>query len=62
MIQLPVYLVLNKLCENKLIEADWKTVGGRKRKYYKITNEIPILEYDDNEISVIMPNHKKSEL
>ena len=27
-----------------------------------IKNEIPILEYDDNELSVIMPNHEKLEL
>ena len=32
-----LYPVLKKLCENKLIEAEWKTVDGRKRKYYKIT-------------------------
>jgi len=32
-----LYPVLKKLCESKLIESQWKTVDGRKRKYYKIT-------------------------
>jgi len=32
-----LYPVLKKLCENKLIESTWKTVDGRKRKYYNIT-------------------------
>lgn len=32
-----LYPVLKKLCENKLIAAEWKNVDGRKRKYYKIT-------------------------
>ncbi|MEG0295265.1 MAG: PadR family transcriptional regulator [Clostridium sp.] len=32
-----LYPVLKKLCENGLIEAEWKSVDGRKRKYYKIT-------------------------
>lgn len=34
-----LYPVLKKLCENGLIEAEWRIVDGRKRKYYKITNE-----------------------
>lgn len=34
-----LYPVLKKLCENGLIEAEWKSVDGRKRKYYKITKE-----------------------
>lgn len=33
-----LYPVLKKLCENKLVESEWKTVDGRKRKYYKITS------------------------
>ncbi len=32
-----LYPVLKKLCENKLVECEWKMVDGRKRKYYKIT-------------------------
>jgi DNA-binding PadR family transcriptional regulator len=32
-----LYPVLKKLCESKLVESEWKTVDGRKRKYYKIT-------------------------
>lgn len=32
-----LYPVLKKLCENSLIECEWKIVEGRKRKYYKIT-------------------------
>lgn len=32
-----LYPVLKKLCENGLIESEWKVVDGRKRKYYKIT-------------------------
>lgn len=32
-----LYPVLKKLTENGLIESEWKTIEGRKRKYYKIT-------------------------
>lgn len=32
-----LYPVLKKLCESKLIESEWKSIDGRKRKYYKIT-------------------------
>lgn len=32
-----LYPVLKKLTENGLIESQWKTIDGRKRKYYKIT-------------------------
>ncbi|KZL90304.1 PadR family transcriptional regulator [Clostridium magnum] len=32
-----LYPVLKKLCENGLVESEWKTIDGRKRKYYKIT-------------------------
>lgn len=32
-----LYPVLKKLCENGLVESEWKVVDGRKRKYYKIT-------------------------
>lgn len=34
-----LYPVLKKLCENNLIEAEWKIIDGRKRKYYKITKD-----------------------
>lgn len=34
-----LYPVLKKLCENGLIQSEWKNIDGRKRKYYKITNE-----------------------
>ena len=34
-----LYPVLKKLCESNLIEAHWKVVDGRKRKYYKITKD-----------------------
>ena len=34
-----LYPVLKKMCENNLIEAEWKIVDGRKRKYYKITKD-----------------------
>lgn len=33
-----LYPVLKKLTENGLIESEWKTIDGRKRKYYRITN------------------------
>ncbi|GFP74717.1 PadR family transcriptional regulator [Clostridium fungisolvens] len=32
-----LYPVLKKLCESGLVESEWKTVDGRKRKYYRIT-------------------------
>ncbi|GFZ32070.1 PadR family transcriptional regulator [Clostridium zeae] len=32
-----LYPVLKKLCESDLVESEWKTVDGRKRKYYRIT-------------------------
>jgi DNA-binding PadR family transcriptional regulator len=32
-----LYPVLKKLCENGLVESEWKIVDCRKRKYYKIT-------------------------
>ena len=32
-----LYPVLKKLCENNLVESEWKVMEGRKRKYYKIT-------------------------
>lgn len=32
-----LYPVLKKLCENLLVECEWKIVDERKRKYYKIT-------------------------
>lgn len=34
-----LYPVLKKLCDNGLIESEWKNVDGRKRKYYKITKK-----------------------
>ncbi|MBS5987935.1 PadR family transcriptional regulator [Clostridium sp.] len=33
-----LYPVLKKLTANGLIESEWKTIDGRKRKYYRITN------------------------
>ncbi|MGG7177138.1 PadR family transcriptional regulator [Clostridium paraputrificum] len=33
-----LYPVLKKLTENNLIESEWKTIEGRKRKYYRITD------------------------
>lgn len=32
-----LYPVLKKLCESGLVECEWKTIDGRKRKYYRIT-------------------------
>jgi len=32
-----LYPVLKKLCENELVESEWKVIDGRKRKYYRIT-------------------------
>ena len=33
-----LYPVLKKITANGLIESEWKTIDGRKRKYYRITN------------------------
>lgn len=32
-----LYPVLKKLCDNGLVECEWKVIDGRKRKYYRIT-------------------------